>query len=270
MSWPFHTHAALRRRREAHDRAHRGRLADAVAAEQAHALAARDAERHAEQHARQPVGGVDRRSTSSSGAHHGCSPSRRAAPRRRRGPPSGVPSAITRPWCSTAIRCGDGEHHLHVVLGEEQRQAALARRSARAARSTRASRWPTCRRSARRAAGARACRPARCRARAASGRRATAIAAGSLGLVERGRRRPAAPRPRRGRVAPPATRGRGRGRGARAARPARSRTRQLREDVGALERARPCPARQRSCGAMPVTSRPFKHARGRRRAGGGR
>jgi hypothetical protein len=45
--------------REPHDAAHRRRLPHAVPAEQADALARRDRERHAEQHLRQPVGGVD-------------------------------------------------------------------------------------------------------------------------------------------------------------------------------------------------------------------
>ena len=44
-------HVALRGRRQAHDRAHGGGLADAVAAEQADALAGLDVERDAEQHA---------------------------------------------------------------------------------------------------------------------------------------------------------------------------------------------------------------------------
>src|SRR5207253_8790314 len=47
------------RRREPHDRPHRGGLADTVAAEQAHALAGVDLDRDAEQHARQAVRRVD-------------------------------------------------------------------------------------------------------------------------------------------------------------------------------------------------------------------
>jgi len=47
-------------RREAHDRAHGGRLPHAVAAEQAHALAGGDVDRDAEEHPGQPVGGVER------------------------------------------------------------------------------------------------------------------------------------------------------------------------------------------------------------------
>src|SRR5690606_7087995 len=50
---------AFGRRGQPHDGAHRRRLADAVAAQEAHALAARDLERDPEEDAGEPVRGMD-------------------------------------------------------------------------------------------------------------------------------------------------------------------------------------------------------------------
>ena len=139
------------------------------------------AQRHAEQRARQPVVGADRVDFE----HRAHQPlSQVHAPHLgvgadRLGRAVGDHAALVQH--GDAI--GGAEHHVHVVLGEQQRQAALAGDAAqqlhRLARLGRA----TCPRWARRAAAARACRPARCRARAASGCRATASPPASVGLV---------------------------------------------------------------------------------------
>src|SRR3989454_1482074 len=104
---PLPHDATARRWREPHDRPHGRGLADAVPAEQADALARRDAERHAEQHARETVRRVDRLDREDGlGArrHQWRSPryTRRTPGSRRTS--SGAPAAITRPWWRTVMR----------------------------------------------------------------------------------------------------------------------------------------------------------------------
>ena len=85
------------------------------------------------------VGGVDVLEPRA-GAVNACLPrGRRGAPPRCWRTSSGAPVGDDAALVQHGDLVRDREHHVHVVLGEQQRQAALAWRCARAARSTRAS-----------------------------------------------------------------------------------------------------------------------------------
>ena len=125
MSAPLQSTRPLVGRSQPHDRAHRRRLADAVAAEQADAFAGGDIERDAEQHAAQPVGAVqildrEQRHGHQRVAEIDAAHFRVIAHFGRRAvgdqPPLVQDGDLLR----------DAEHHRHVVLGKQQCQGALA------------------------------------------------------------------------------------------------------------------------------------------------
>ena len=112
---------AAARRIEADDRIHQRGLADAVAAEQAEDLALLELQRQALQHVGVAVIGMDVLDFENG---HGVSrsPDRFPAPVALEWICCGVPVSRISPKCRTEICRGDVEHHVHVVLDQQDRE----------------------------------------------------------------------------------------------------------------------------------------------------